>query len=669
MDKQHNPTHLNPLNLPRRLREGLDEAEELLKKGKAAEALDILQELDERYPDQVYVLEMLATVYFDLKDAHSHLRAVRRLHRLTPNRPQVKLALANAYLTNTFPLLALVTFREFLKRWPQHEHADKVRTTARKLEDTLPKLLEDMGLNFETDFDFACQHEEAQVCANSGEFARAKSLAEKMQRQKPNFTPPLNNLSQIYWLEGDLPRAIETCRRALAIEADNVHALANLARYLYLTGQKEEAATLIERLKASTAKASERWNKIAEALAFIGDDQGVLELAAQAEKEAHPIELNEYFYHLVAASECLLGKEKQARAHWQRALKINANFKPAQENLDDLKKPAHERNGPWAFSVQQMLPQNIIHETIRVIEQAVKSKDEKSFQPSVCRFLDNHPELLQMVPLLLERGDAIAKDYVINLADTSAHPELLALLKEYAFGQRGPDHLRLQAAQVLSKHNAAPTGNVKMWLKGQWKEILLLGFEITSEPLLDETPLNRKALDLMEKAIHALRHEDGAAAEQHLRKALAIQPEHPSLLNNLALALSMQDKDEEAEAIIQHVINDFPDYFFGQMTLARKSIHAGDLNKARSILNHWMGAKKKYHITEFSMLCKTQIDLFLAEENIAGARSWMEMWESAEPEGDPDYERYRTHLELSDLLSKFKEKNKKPKTKKGVTHV
>lgn len=653
MNKQRNLTRINPINLPRQLREGLDEADKLLEKGKAAEALDILQELDKRYPNQVYVLEMLADAYFDLKDDRGHLRAVRRLHRLTPNRPHVKLALANAYLANMLPMLALATFREFLKHWPQHEYADKVRKTVREIEDVLPKLLEDLGLNVEANFEFACQHEEVQACLHTGEFGRAKAIIEKMQRQKPDFTASLNNLSQIYWLEGDLPRAIETCQQVLAVEADNVHALANLARYLYLTGRKEEAAPLIERLKASTAKASERWNKIAEALAFIGDDQGILELARRAETEAHPIELNEHFYHLVAVSECLLGKEKQARAHWQRALKINANFEPAQENLDDLKKPAHERHGPWAFPIEQMLPQNIIHETIRVIERAVKSKDEKSLQTAVCRFLDNHPELLQMAPLLLERGDATAKEYVINLADMSAHPELLAPLKEYAFGQRGPDHLRMKAAQTLSKHNAAPTGNVKMWLQGQWREILLLGFEITSEPLLDESPLNDKALGLMEKAIHALRHEDGAAAEKHLRDALTFHPEHPSLLNNLALALFMQDKDEEAEAITQHVINDFPDYFFGQMTLARKSIQAGEVDKARSILNHWMGAKKKYHITEFSMLCKAQIDLFLAEKNIEGARSWLKMWESTEPEDDLDYEEYRTHLELANLLSKF----------------
>ncbi len=658
MPKGPPPARIDPLNLPRRLRDGLDEAASLLEKGKAAEALEALEELDERYPNQVYVLEMLIDAYARLNNGLGLLDAARRLHRLTSNRSDVKLSLASAYLVNMFLVLALAAFREFLKRWPQHEEAVNARKTVEMLEAELPKILAEGGLNFETDFEFACQHEEVQVCLNTGEFARAKSLVEKMQRQKPDFVAPLNNLSQIYWLEGNLPRAIETCQRVLTIRPDNVHALANLVRFLYLAGRKEEAAPFVERLKASTAKAADRWRKLAETLAFIGDDVGMLELAARAEKEAHPIELDEYFYHLVAVSECLLGKEKDARAHWRRALKLNPDFEPAQKNLDDLKKPAHERNGPWAFPVAQMLPQRTTYEMLRVVEREVKRKDGENLQPAVRHFLDAHPELLQMAPLLLERGDAAAKEYVLMMADMSGHPGFLALLKEYAFGQKGSDESRLKAAQILSKFNLVPAGETKLWIRGKWQPILLLGFEVTPDPIMDDYPMKQKAIDLMAQAIEALRAEDGARAEELLRKALAIQPEHPSLLNNLALALDMQDKDKERDAILDHITNDFPDYFFGQIALARKAIHAGDLDQARSILHYWMETKKKYHVTEFNILCKTQIDLFLAEKNIQGALSWMEMWEATEPD-DPDFESYQQRLDIIDLLSKFKSRRSK----------
>ncbi len=651
MSKGNFLTRIDPINLPRRLREGLDEAESLLEKKKLAEALELLEELDDRYPNQVYVLEMLANVHLDLKDDRGYLRTMQNLHRLTPNRAEVKAGTAGAYMANGYLVLALITFREYLKRWPQHEHAEEARQVVQKLEEGLPKILADGGLNFETDLNFACQHEEVQVGLNSGEYGRAKSIIEKLQRQKPEFIAPLNNLSQIYWLEGDLPRAVETCQRVLTIEPENIHALGNLIRYLYMSGQKEEAVPLIKRLKTSRAEASERWLKIAEALAFIGDDAGMIELTERAVKEAHLLELNEYFYHLWAVSEALLGQKNAARKHWQRALRINPSFEFARKNLNDLKKPAHERNGPWAYPLAQMLPQKTIREMARIVERAAKSKDEDGFLPTVQRFLDAHPELLQLAPLLLERGDSAAKEFVINTAEMSGHPGFLSLLKDFAFCQKGSDEMRLKAAQALSKHNAAPTGEVKMWVKGQWSSILLLGFEITPEPIHDEEPLQPKALELMKKAIYALQDEKWAEAEQHLRKALALQPEHPGLLNNLALSLDKQGKEEESEAVLKHVMEDFPYYFFGQITLARKSIQVGEYDKARSILNHWLEEKKRFHVTEFSILCKTQIDLMLAEDKIDSALSWMEMWKSIEPEDDPEFEDYQEHLDLVKMIA------------------
>ncbi len=664
MSKKNSPARIDPINLPRRLREGLDEAGELLDKGKPAQALELLEELDERYPNQVYVLEMMANACYDLQDNRGYLKAMRSLHRLTPNRPEIKLGTAGACLANGYLVLALEAFREFLKRWPQHERANEVRKTVRQLEEGLPKILAESGLDFEADFDFAVQHEEVQVCLNSGDFGRGKALIEKLQRQKPHFVPPLNNLSQIYWLEGDLPRAIEACQRVLAIEPDNVHALANLVRYLYMSGRKEETHPYLERLKTSTAKASERWIKIAEALAFVGDDQGLLDLADRANREADPLELDEHFYHFVAVSKYMLGDEKGARADWQRALKQNPHFEPAQENLADLKKPAHERNGPWAFPLSNMLPHTTILEMTRAVERAAKSKDENALQPAMQRFLDLHPELLQLAPFFLERGDSQAKELVIKLAETSAHPAWLDLLKGFAFGQKGSDEMRLKAAQVLSKHKVAPRGQVKMWIQGQWRSILLLGFEITPEPIVDQYPLQTKALELMGKAVQALMDKEWAKAEEYLRKALVIQPEHPGLLNNLAMALTMQEKREEAEAIIGHIIEAFPDYFFGQMTAARKAIVAKDYEKARSILNHWMETKDLFHVTEFNTLCKTQIDLLLAEKNTDGALSWMEMWEQTEPE-DNEFEEYRQRLDILRALTELKIRKKRtPKPQK-----
>ena len=131
-----------------------------------------------------------------------------------------------------------------------------------------------------------------------------------------------------------------------------------------------------------------------------------------------------------------------------------------------------------------------------------------------------------------------------------------------------------------------------------------------------------------------------------------------SLRPQYEIRLLMQKKDDQAKPIIKHVTEDFPDYFFGQMSLARKAIQSRDLKKARRILDHWMQTKKKFHITEFNLFCKTQIELLLQEDLIDGALSWLEMWEGTEPE-DPDFEKYKTNLELLRIYSKRITKKRK----------
>jgi tetratricopeptide (TPR) repeat protein len=657
MSKGHYPTRVDPVNLPRRLREGLAEAEESLENGKTVEAKKLLRELDEKFPRQVDVLGLLANACVDSKDYPGYLEAMLALYKLRPNSPDINLGLAGAYLKNGRMALALQTFERFLDRWPGHPAADDARKTLQALQKCMENIIAELELSEEEGLEFARKHEELQVCLDTSQYQRGKSLAKELRERKPDFAPALNNLSQIYWLEGNLPEAIRTCQQVLEFEPDNVHALGNLVRFLYLSGRRDEAPTYVERLKKSKAKAADRWKKIGETLSFIGDDKGMLSLRERVLKEGGLEEIDENFYHFLATSEAMLGQESAAKSDWKHALKINPTFTLAQENIADLKRPKHERNGPWAYPLGQMLPEKVIREMTSVVERAAKSKNEAAFQPTVQHFLNMHPEILQFAPLLLERGELMGKEFVINVADMSGHPGFILLLKEFAFGQEGPDDLRLKAAQVLSKHNAAPTGEVNMWIAGEWKPILLLGFEITPEPIFD-IPLKPKVMELMGQAIEALHEENGMLAEGYLRKALAIQPEHPSLLNNLALALSMQDKRKESEVIIKHVTEDFPDYFFGQMTLARKAIQAKDYEKARSIVNHSMEQKKRYHVTEFNMLCKTQIDLMIQDESIDGALSWLEMWEGTEPD-DPDFEEYKEHLELLKMFSKFKNRQRK----------
>ena len=141
MSKKNFPTRTDPINLPRRLREGLAEADGLLSKNKPQEALDLLQELDRKFPRQTDLLGLMANTYIELGNQHGYLYALYQLHNLTPNRAEIKLGLAGACLANGRVALALRTFRQFLKQWPHDERADDVQKTVPQLEQGLTEIM------------------------------------------------------------------------------------------------------------------------------------------------------------------------------------------------------------------------------------------------------------------------------------------------------------------------------------------------------------------------------------------------------------------------------------------------------------------------------------------------------------------------------------------------
>jgi len=652
MSKNRFPTRIDPINLPRRLREGLDEAESLLEDGDAQKALELLTELDGKFPRQVDVLGLMANAQLELGNQRGYLHALYQLHELTPNRADVKLGLAGAYFTNNLMGLALRTFRQFLKQWPRDERAADVQKTIAVLELGLTESLEKLDFTLETGLDFSCRHEELQLLMELGHHERCKRLAKDLLAQRPHFVPTLNNLCQIHWLEGELAVAIETARKVLEIEPDNVHALANLARFLYMQGNKAEALAFAGRLKKSKAEAADGWTKRAEALSFICDDEAVLALPDQAKRAGEADQLHGVVWHWCAVAEYRRGNIAKARADWQKSLKLAPYFLLSALNLEELKKPAYERVCPQAFTMDEWLPKKIFENLLLVLKRSAGKKDDQRFQQDVSAYMDAHPEILQFVSDALLWGDAPSRELALNFVDMSAHPGLLEILKGFTLGQAGPDAERLEGLQHLTKYGVFETGEmVELWREGKPTQVLTLGFQISYDSP-DKPQLRPGVLRLMEQAMNALHSADGSKAEGLLRKALEIQPEEPSLLNNLAASLQMQKKMAEANLLADTIAEKFPNYFFGQVIAVRRALQAGDLERAQTIIDRMM-KKKELHVTEFGALCGCQIDLLIADEKPEGAVSWFGMWEQGYPE-DPALEHYRDRMAMIENFLKFK---------------
>jgi tetratricopeptide (TPR) repeat protein len=608
----------------------LEEVEDLMRRGRLAEARDLLETLDRRYPGNEDLLALLGQVYHDLQEFGPFQAAAERLHRLAPNRAEYLLQLAGAYLLDTHPFLALRAFRRFLERWPDHPRAADARQTVAGIEANASQLLQELGLSDDDAAEVAALHEEVHSLLEQRKYHQAREVAERLLRLRPQFTAAHNNVGEAWFREGRPDEAIAAAQRVLGFDPDNFHALSNLTRYLFLGGRHDEARQYAERLRAVNSTYTDSWTKKAEAFSYLGDDQAVLDALRgyeQAGKEGGP-ESTALLYHLAGVAAYRLDREDEARDHWRQALRHAPGFDLTRSNLDDLDRPVGERNAPWPFSLPHWLSLRTVEALSAHVDRAGRRARDEPVSREVRRFLDAHPGVAALVPALLDRGDPHGREFAFRLARIANTPALAAALRDFAFSRRGPDDLRMQAANAACEAGLVPAGPTRLWLQGEWREILLLGFELHGEVVHKHS---RQVEELAAEAMEALYDDDGARAERLLKQALEREPDSPDLLNNLSTAYNLLGRHDEAEALIRQIHERDPDYLFGRVNVAHQHIQKGELDRARELLTPLL-SRRRLHFSEFAALCIGEISLFLAEGNREAARQWLQMWENADPD-------------------------------------
>lgn len=622
------------------------QAVEHIKHREYEQARKILEAVDKKRPDQPDVLNNLALVYLYMQDRTSHQQVCERLMKLLPHDPDVLLQTTAAYLSNTHPAMALQTMHTFLETNAHHEKADELRQRITKLEETMEYFYEQAGVYGDEGFELALLHEQVHSLVEQGNMVDARKHADQLLHRWPNFTPALNNVSLSYFLEGDLDKAIEYTNRTLEIEPQNVHALANIARYLFLNGQFDEAETWATRLETLETDHTDLNLKKAETFSYMGQDERVLDAFYHAQHtsdfEALVPANAAMLYHLAAVAAMRLEREDEAQGYWKKALSTQPGMAYVQENLDDLKKPVEEQHAPWAFHFTQWMPKNIIQTFMqhvhRIHQHERNSPNDEALQRAARQTLRKYPRIVHTIPMLLDRGDPPGRQFALHLALQANTPEMAETLRDFALSQRGPDDLRFRAARAAINTGSLEAGTIRLWSKGEWRDIIIMDIFIHSEPK-STFPHTRKVKQLLEQSLHFSYDHKLAEAEELLHEALEIEPDAPDVLNNLAGIYRAKGKADEAEQILRNIYEKYPDYFFVRCSLAQSYIERKELDEAKKLLAPLYN-QKRMHTSEFTTFCKLNISLSLAEGKKEGARSWVDMWESALPD-DPDISYWR----------------------------
>lgn len=638
--------------LPPKVLEQIDSADDLINRGRYSEALAILDPLSEKHQDRVEILSSQAVCCFRLGMHERYLDIMQPLHRLLPDNPEAILSFAQAYMLNGRPALALREYRKYLERWPEGEHTAFVRGVLAKVEPDFSDTLAGIGLTQDDRFELAELHEQSQVYLSRGQTAEARECIHKLLQRAPNFLPGLNNLSLTYMQDWLAVEAAATAERVLAVNPENVHGLGNLSRALWMQGKVDEARAVADRLRSIGVSTPDGYLKIVETLSYLGDEQGVLDILDAAEREGivggdnktgkHDEPDSPFLYHLGAAAALRLGQEKRAQDWWKRCLKLAPGFDLAKDNLADLRRPEGERNGPWAFSAVYVIPRVVLDQVVKEVKALGDGPD---FPPEALQnFIGRNREFLQTIPYLLEHGDPIGREFAVWFASHIRTPELLAALRDFSLGSLGTDHVRMKAASAAVQAELLPRGHVKMWVAGRQQDVLLLGFEIHSEPLR-RVPRNLERL--ITTALEALYEGDAVEGERILRQALKLAPDDPIILNNLASALGAQGRRDEGEALLEDIHRRFPDYVFARTNLANSYARRGQIEKAEALIEPLLD-RRRLHVSELGSLCGAQIELALARKNRRAARDWFQMWEQADPD-NPQLEQFRSRVQPIDL--------------------
>jgi tetratricopeptide (TPR) repeat protein len=625
-----------------------DRAKAFIERDQWSEARKTLEEYERANPGRREVLVALLDIYHEQRDHGPYCDTCRRLIKQEPDTPVLHLMLASGYLNDARPISALRTVEGFLRRWPDDPLAHDARKLLDQLAPAVETFLSDTPFPRDHRLEFAALHEDVLASLNAGDWRRTIQIGEQLLARYPDFSPAMNNVSEAYFRAGQSETAIGMSRRVLRQQADNIHALANLTRYLFLTGQLGEAKELAERVQVAPAQGADAWCKKCEALSFLGDFEAVLSVFADAVRAGVPNEQTPacaLLFHLAAVAFARRGNQKEANHYWRKALKIQPGLEFAKDNLADAAKPVGERHGPWSFSLNYWVRPTSLVALSGLRKPATRERGGDDGEQALSRFADAHPEVVDLVPALLDRGDEIGREFAWRLAFFLETPEMLQALREFCLSQHGPDAMRMETANRLRSAGVLPPGAVRLWLDGQWRDIKLLGFEVTNEP--DRDLHSPQVNDWLYEGCQALGRGEAVKAEALFRKCIELEGESPDLLNNLAAAYDRQGRTDLSHQLGRRIHERWPDYFFGRIAVANLATAAGNLDLAERYLEP-LESQQRFHITEFKALVSARIVLLLAKQEVNSAKNWLEMWRRIDPD-DPQLRAYELRCHSASL--------------------
>lgn len=609
------------------LEDALEHAERLIQEGQEQEAAGLLQSFLPRHadnPDLHFTIGYAHAKAGHLWNAAVHYHQAQKLRR----DPDFWAPLGSLFADLGLYALAKDAFEQALKHDPSSPltsemldgarmFADRIRINARALD--IPPEKAQRGLRF---------FEEGQIAIQEGAYTRCISLNRRAIQILGDFPPSYNNLSLAQFFSGSPEQAIQTARHALSLDQQNIHALANLIRFLAWTGREEEARTHWRRIRELEPADHSLRMKMVEAAAMMEDDETVYQLLTMLLPESETdraFTQREELY--LAVAEANLG-----HASVVKRLKDLAEVIPFAQTLVEALEAGHSGPGFAArfpyFHATELLPDSQLAAFFELLDRRDKMSEGK-FQRQVQRFATRFPQLVLFAEkVILEEGNPAAG---ISILETLGTPEAYEALRRIGLGQAADDEARMQALFALQRAGKlAPDETLKVWQGGEWHEIRLQAYEITGGR---ELPYSEEVNTLLAQATETYQQGLEEDAERLFKRVLQWEPRAKEAYNNLAAIYTRRGEHEHARKLFQKALELDPLYLFPRCNLAQYLLAEDKLDEAQEMIEPLLEVTT-LRDQEMAHLCVTRACIHADRAEYGQARKLLEL----ALEVLPDYE-------------------------------
>ena len=625
------------------LQRTLEQADTLIERGRAQEAIELLEPERLSHPSVPDVHNYYGYACVEVGDLPGAMAGYEQAMRLSRD-PGYWYPLALIYLELEMNAHALHASRQAVRHGPGDEAMDDARRMMALLEQEMAEVAQALELPT-PQVERGVRHlETGNRALQRGDFRACITANQQAIKLLSDWPPPHNNLSLALFFDGQPNEAIAVARQVLSRAPDNLQALSNAIRFLAWTGQETEARGLWSRLLVVEPQDADDRLKMAEAAAILHDDESVFGLLdpldkREAAQEGRP-DRQQRVQFFLAVAEANLGKRIAPRR--QKALQDSVSW--AGELLRALEVG---RPGPgWAhrfpyFHSTELVTTSRMKEFVELVSRQDKISPRR-FQSQMDRFVARAPQIVVVAEKMIWEENE--PDAGIGILKTVGTPAAHAVLRRFGLGQAGDDEVRMQALYALSE--AGQIGQdetLRFWGEGEWREVQLRQYEISDEPRSEYSP---RVADLLHLGLQAFKQDDDERAEQFFRRALELEPQAKEVYNNLGTIYARRDEPRRAKEMFQAALEIDPLYVIPRCNLATYLLDDDDLEGAKAMISP-LADVTRFTPQEMAFYSYVQARVSIHVEDYEAARNALqtalEVW--------PGYELAEDLLERLQMIS------------------